>query len=132
MSKGFTIIECLISILLLAIVMAGGMAFYFYSNEYFQGSIHKKIAVEIINSDIEKIRKDGFAELPDADGLWKSEDQNIRGLTGFTNNKRIYVYQVDKNGDGNIDYKHVRIELNWQEAGKQTQQAVRLDTYISP
>lgn len=132
---GFTIVECIISLLLLAIIMVGGMAFYTYASQYTMGAVHKKTALEIANTKMEEIRNNGYASLPDpatlpVNGLWQGPtDISIAKLTGQEN---IYIYGIDENADSVIDYKKVRIEVKWRQAGKTSQQAIKLDTYITP
>ena len=59
-SNAFTLIECMISLLLIAIVLAGGIAYYFYSNDYLQAAIRKRIATEIASSKLEEIKNKGY------------------------------------------------------------------------
>jgi prepilin-type N-terminal cleavage/methylation domain-containing protein len=124
--KGLTLIECLIALLLLAITVVGGMSFYFHSNQYLRGSIYRRLAAEIANAQMEQIKRNGFAGLPAADGLWTSQTIDIGGLTGG-GTQNVYVYDVDSGA-----YKHVLIETDWQEPGQTTQERVRLDTHIAP
>lgn len=133
--SGFTIIECIISLLLLAIIMVGGMAFYTYASQYTRGAVHKKAALEIANTKMEEIRSNGYASLPDPatlplSGLWQGPlNISIASLTG---EEDIYVYGIDDDSNGTTDYKKVTIEVKWQQAGKTNQQAIKLDTYITP
>ena len=119
---GFTIIECLISLLILAILMTGGMAFYQYSNDLMKAATHKRIAVEIANAKMEDIKKNGFGSLPSIDGLWQTNPITIAGLSGQQN---VYVYDVS-------NYKRVAVENTWLEPGKTGNQVVKLETYIAP
>ncbi len=137
MRKGFTIIECLISILLLAIIMAGGMAFYSLSHQYLRASMHKRTATEIANTKMEEIKNIDYALLPDYAnwGTWTAQsatnidiDNKLKGVGQQT----VYARDIDEDGDSVIDYKEIAVEINWQEPGKPTPQSVRLDTYIAP
>ena len=58
--------------------------------------------------------------------LWVDhEPVNIGNLNGCY--KNVYV-----TGDTTTGYKQVRVVVNWQEAGKSSESAVSLDTYIAP
>ena len=128
MQKGFTIIECLISILLLAIVMVGGMAFYFNSTGHLTAATHRRIAAELANARLEAIKNNGYAVLPPQPlgpplGIWLGPtDITIGGLTG---QQEVYVFDVE-------NYKEVRVRIYWNEANAVGLQEVILDTYIAP
>lgn len=130
---GFTIIELLISLLLLTIVFIAGMAFYFYSNQFMLTSFHRRVATELANSIMEQIKQDGYDSLPNpapTSGLWQGPIPiNIEDLTG---NQNIYVTDIDDDGDNATDYKQVNVEIDWQEPGKKNQQTIKLETYIAP
>src|SRR6185503_3413373 len=61
--SGFTIIESLISLILLAIVITGGMQFYFNAQKIVSLASHKKIAIQIANTRLEEIRRNGYGSL---------------------------------------------------------------------
>ena len=140
MRKGFTIIECLISILLLAITLAGGMAFYFYSTGYLAAATHRRIAAELANARLEEIKNAGYANLPEpapaAPGLW--DDPDVPGvppepvtISGLTGQQEVYVRDIDINGGG-TDYKQVEVKIIWNEPSRAGSQEVTLDTFIAP
>lgn len=133
--KGFTIIECLISILLLAIVMAGGMAFYFYSTGYLASATHRRIAAEMANARLEQIKNSGYANLPDpAPGLW--DDPSVPGVPpepvtigSLPGQQEVYIFDIDENGGG-TDYKQAEVKITWTEPSKTGPQEMVLETYI--
>jgi prepilin-type N-terminal cleavage/methylation domain-containing protein len=130
---GFTIIECLISLLLLVIIMIGGMAFYTYASQYTRAALHKRAALEIANTRMEAMRNSGYSSLPDpapVSGLWQGPlNISVANIAGQEN---IYVYDVDENIDGVTDYKKVSVEIKWQQAGNTSWQTIKLETYIAP
>src|SRR5689334_1849535 len=69
--SGFTLIEALISILLLSITVVAGMSFYFRSDEVMTLVTHKRIAAQLAASrleDIKKLARANFNALPEAPG----------------------------------------------------------------
>ena len=118
--KGLTLVECLISLLVLAILLTAGMAFYFNAQASMRWSIHKRIALEMASAEMESIKNSGYASIPL--GVWPQSDVSIGNLTG----KR----DVDVSDMGG--YKQVRVVVSWQDAVKSTPQSVSLDTYIAP
>jgi prepilin-type N-terminal cleavage/methylation domain-containing protein len=133
MHKGFTLIECVIAILLLTIVLVGGMAFYFYSYGNLQAATHRRMAMQVANAVLEGLKNAGYSNLPNpapaSPGLWRGPTNvAIGGLNGQEN---IYVFDVDDNGGG-TDYKQVRVELIWAEPGRVDNQVLVLDTFIAP
>jgi prepilin-type N-terminal cleavage/methylation domain-containing protein len=59
--KGLTIIECLLSIIILAIMLTAGMAFYFNAQASMRWSIHKRIAIEMASAEMESIKNSSYA-----------------------------------------------------------------------
>ena len=59
--KGFTLVESLISILLLAIVLVGGMGFYFYSTDVMTIAMQKKMAMEMAMQAMEQMKDLGYS-----------------------------------------------------------------------
>ena len=112
--KGLTIIECLISIIILAIMLTAGMAFYFNAQASMRGAIHKRIAVEMASAEIESIKNMDYASI--TLGGWPQTDVSIGDLTG---KKDVVV----SNTGG---YKQVQVVVSWQD------KSVSLDTYIAP
>ncbi len=127
--KGLTIIECLLSIIILAVMLTAGMAFYFNAQASMRGSIHKRIAVEMASAELEKIKNMSYASLPNTNSslvIWPEESStvNIGNLIGQRN---VYV-----KGDTGIGFKQIRVSVSWQDAGKSSDSIVSLDTYIAP
>ncbi|KPK96717.1 MAG: hypothetical protein AMJ95_12660 [Omnitrophica WOR_2 bacterium SM23_72] len=131
--KGYTLIEVLVSLLLLTLILLGGMSFYFYSDQHTQTALHRRLAVGIAESTMEQIKRNGYASLPEpapTHGLWQGPlTLNVNQLPAAEN---IYVYDVDDNGDSLIDYKQVCIEVTWQDPGNSLQQQVKVDSFIAP
>jgi prepilin-type N-terminal cleavage/methylation domain-containing protein len=134
--KGLTIIECLLSIIILAVMLTAGMAFYYSAQASMYGSIHKRIALEMASAELESIKNMPYDSVPDYATLtkWTNESQNITEgiLAGLNGNQIVAVESL--NG-----YKHVQVEIDWKDAGKSVApgispdtSSVSLDTYIAP
>jgi prepilin-type N-terminal cleavage/methylation domain-containing protein len=130
--KGLTLVECLLSIIVLAIMLSAGMAFYFNAQADMRWSINKRIALEMAGSELENIKNNGYAVLPHPaplGNLWQGP--LVVAVGNLSGQKYIYVYDIDANADNIIDYKQVRIVVSWQDAGKSAPQSVILNTYIA-
>jgi hypothetical protein len=134
--KGLTIVECLLSIIILAVMLTAGMAFYYNAQAAMYGSIHKRIALEMASAELENIKNMPYASLPDYNTLtqWLNESKNItEGIFATLNGNQIVSIESLSG------YKHVQVEINWKDAGKSVvpgispdTSSVSLDTYIAP
>ena len=123
-NSGFTLVELLVSLLLLTIVFIGAMAFYFFSNENIQASFHRRLAAEIASSQMERIEST-LASVPETEEEELSiETINIRHLSG-----RQETYIEDISGTGTL--AQVTVEVIWDEPGKSQEQSLTLVTYIA-
>lgn len=118
--SSFTLIECLVSIIILAVLLTAGMAFYFNAQEALRGAIHKRIAVEMASAEMESIKNTDYANI--SLGTWPQSDVSIGNLTGKTD--------VDVSDMGG--FKQVHVVVSWQDAAKSASQNVSIDTYIAP
>jgi len=132
--KGLTIIECLLSIIILAVMLTAGMAFYFNAQAGLRWSVHKRIAVELANSELESIKNIGYNGLTtDCPGVGLCNNPNYTKPVQVEDlplppptqpNQKVYV--IDNGG-----YKEVHVEIAWQEADKSNPSTVNLSTYIA-
>ena len=117
-NQGFTLIETLISILLLSIILFAGMAFYFNGDEFMTKAMHRKMAQEMANSKMEDLKRAGYANLP-ASGT-SVVDATVK-VGGLSATRTTTVTNKDDPSGGNpIDYKEVKVRVDWNEAGKVT------------
>jgi len=120
--KGFTLIEVMLSILILAIVMIGGAAFFLYGSSQIRMSKHSRLALELAGEKIEELRAVGFSGLAD-------ETENGLPLGNFTAVRQTKVVGIDEDKDGIVDYKKVTVTVSWNEGS--TPEAVVLVTLIT-
>jgi len=131
--SGFTLIESVIALLLIAMMLSGGLALYLYSQGHLNAAIHRKMATNIANSRMEEIKNGGYGNLPDpapvSPGIWTGPSSvAIAGLTGTETD---YVFEFDADGDGLNDSKHIRVDISWHQPDKTAAQHVTLDTIIA-
>jgi Tfp pilus assembly protein PilV len=131
---GFSLAECLISILLLAIALIGGMAFYTNSSEVMGLTLHKKMAMEMAMQEMEQIKKDGQAGLPEpASGVWVSG--SVSTVT-FGDPAQPFSGQLQKKisdveGTAPNKNKKVEVQVSWTEAGETNPRTVNLQTLMA-
>ncbi len=129
---GFTIIESLISLILLGIVLTGGMKFYYHSQELISRTSHKKIALHTANGLMETFRKNGYGALPAA-GVAVTSAITTGNLQYLSASSTVLVTDVDDpTVAGSPDYKSVRVTVNWTETGEPSARTVDLLTYMAP
>ncbi|MCK5013962.1 MAG: type II secretion system protein [Candidatus Omnitrophica bacterium] len=138
---GFTVIETLISILLLAITLAGGLSIYFNADRIVTLVGHKKIAVEIANSRMEELRRLDYGvfkstyTLADPTVAQVFPDPNISpdppltvGDIAATRAITVeYVPHVDP-----PDYMEVRVKVSWTEANQTQLKEFEITSFIAP
>ncbi len=127
--KGLTLIECLISLILLAVLLVAGIAFYFYAQETFRWSVHKRIAIEMASAEMESIKNMEYTTLPNppSRSKWFQESGPVNIVTLNDGQRDVYV-----TGDGATGYKEAQVEVSWQDPARgNSQQSVSLDTYIA-
>ncbi len=126
--KGYTLVEVLVSIVLLTMVLAGSIGFYCHPQEVMALNMHKKIAMELGTQQIEQMRVDGYASLPNpASGSWETAQNIYFGSSDFIVQKQRRV--TDQSGAGSL--KLVEMKFTWAEPGKQNQE-IDLATFIAP
>ncbi len=122
--KALTLAECLVSIVILAITLVAGMAFYFNSGAIMGRAMHKKMAMEMANQKMETIKQAGFDALGVTVGF---VDEPVVTFGDFSlKNMRKRVTSVDGTSNG---VKQVEIEVIWTESG--TDQVIALSTYVA-
>jgi len=129
---GFTLAEVLISILILAIMLTGGLSFYFNSDAVIGQVSHKKLATEIANSILENLKKAGYDSLP-APGAGTpvaltSTDDPVGILKDLSATKIVTVTDL-----GNpVAYKQVEVSVTWTEADESKAHEIKFSTIMAP
>lgn len=120
--EGFTLTECLVSILLLAIVLAGSMAFFSFSNSSLYLAERRRIAAAIADSIMENVKNTDYANIETWAGTGNVMVGNLNGQ------KSVSALNVDEDSNGSIDYKRVSVVVSWNDPAKVAQQNVALDS----
>ncbi len=127
-SSGFTLIENMVSMVLLAVMLTGGMGFYHYSNEATKLTVHKKLATEMVSSKMEELKRQGYVSLPPV----STPEVTTLLVGGLTAQQTVTVTDIDEDSNGFTDYKQVDVKLAWTEAGRQSPREMDLTTYLVP
>lgn len=129
--KGFTLIEILISLLLLAITLVAGIQLFINADKIMTLATHKKIATEVANNKMEEIKTWEYDNVTSL-SLQGADGQSVMG--GLTLNKNYEVIERDilngVVGDGINDYKQVTLNLTWDEFWTNDQKKLTLRTNI--
>ena len=125
--SGLTLVEVLISILILSILLAGGLSFYFNSSEFMGLAMHKKMALELANEKMEECKR--VITLTALDAMDNNpnpgpETINVGGLSATR------TVDVSDPGNGEVGYRLVNVNVIWTEAGKSSSKNVQMVTYI--
>lgn len=125
-NRGFTIIESLVSIILLSITLAGGIQLYFMADQLAGLTFHKKFATNVINSEMEILRNTPYANIVN-----NTTSIMVGGLSAQTNTS---VVDVDAAGAPNppFAFKKVDIQVLWNEPGEGAARSYTITTYIAP
>lgn len=138
-NQGSTLIEVLVSMIIIAVTALGSIALYFNSSEIKGMAMHKKMAVELVNSQMEEFRSDSWtcasiiAWLGADDDQWL--DYSVGGLDLLgSNGKGIKTHvDPDPDSDPSTDYCEVEISIKWNEVGQANRDFdVNLATYRTP
>src|SRR3989338_2830138 len=80
-AKGLTLIECVISILILCVMIAGGLVLYTNASAIMSKAMQKKMALEMAIQEMEEIKGAGYNS-PDnqATGVWSDLPNKTFGL----------------------------------------------------
>lgn len=125
--NGFTLLECLVSMLLLAVISTGGMALYFYVDEIQAIVMHKKYITEYLNRYLENFKISPYSGIS-AGSFQGTIGQGISGLTEVN----VTLVDGDDPPDGINDFKEVEVAFSWVETGEKRNRKIALSTYIEP
>ena len=117
--KGLTLIECLISILLLAVILIGGMSLFNNADEMISRATHKRIALEIANSKMDLLKSQDYSSITSA-----TDSITVGSLVAT---RTTTVTPVGG------QYKNVKVRVDWTGGGNMTApQHIEIETYIAP
>ena len=126
--KAFTLIEVLVSLLLLAITLAGGITLYFNASTIMGLAMHKKIVTEMANQTMEQVKQAGYGSLPNpATGVWSPAFP-----VNFNDFKAEAQRRVTDVPSSTL--KEVEVKVCWPDCGAGTtdKKIITLATYMAP
>ena len=124
-TRGLSLIERVIAILILSVSLAGGLSLYFNATSIMSLAMHKKMAVEIAVQEMEKIKDAGYAGLPNpTTGTWQNLSDRTFDL--FTAQVRKRITDVSTSPV----MKKVELEVSWAE-DKHDPRTIKLETLFS-
>ncbi len=138
-TKGLTLIECVIAILILAVTVTGGLMIYTHASTIMSKAMHKKMTLEIAIQAMEEIKNTEFTNLTlttPPDGWDYLSDKTIGALTTqpHTTQLRRRITEVTVNSP---KMKKVELEVKggvevaWTNDNSDSR-IVKLQTFISP
>ena len=138
---GYTLIEALVSLIMISMVTLGGLSFYRNAAKLQQIAMHKQVATEIANSKLEDIRRAGYGTLPNPATATVMEDTNVNNgsppayAQHFGSNavqRTVTVDDVPNPNTGVTEFKKVSVLVSWTEIGANNSRDIELTTYVTP
>jgi Tfp pilus assembly protein PilV len=123
--NGMTLVENLISMLLLTMVLTTGMSFFFNAGKMTALVTHKKMATEIVNNKMEDLRKLSYGSIV-------SSGPDSVAVGSMNGQRSVTVTEIDDPVDGTMDYKKAVVSFNWLEAEGKTTRTIQATTFIAP
>ncbi|MBN1869236.1 MAG: hypothetical protein JW847_01495 [Candidatus Omnitrophica bacterium] len=128
--QGLTFMESLVTLLLLTFILAFGTNIYSNADRIATMAVHKKIAVETAMAELERLKKEGYAALPEETDLPPPVNIDLEGTPAV---QGMTVRDIDEDPpDGHTDYKEVAVTIRWNEVRSQTPREVSMTTLIAP
>jgi prepilin-type N-terminal cleavage/methylation domain-containing protein len=125
-TKGLTLIECVISILILSVMLIGGLMLYNNANAIMSLAMQKKMALEMGIQEMEAIKSAGYVSLPSpTTGNWVNlPDKTFNQFTAQIR-KRITDVSIAP------VMKKVELEVSWTRTNSDPK-TITLETLMSP
>ena len=114
--------EIMVSILLLAITLTGGIALYHNAEKLMALMVHKKVAMELADERMEEIRNTRYSNLTVGE-----RTENDLTVTGLRASRRTSITEPESMPN----LKQVRVRVDWTEAGEQHPKWVELVSYVT-
>jgi len=110
---GFTLLEILVSLLILSIVITGIMSVFIASRRYIVRSRHRLQAANLARQVLEGLYKDVRQDTWDTGGLSVGSSKNCGISCSLDNISCTCRYSV--NNVSGYDYRKVDVTINWTE-----------------
>jgi Tfp pilus assembly protein PilV len=126
-SKGFSLIEVIVSILIFIVGVFGTLAYFFYSQTNLNVERHRRTATEMAQSRIEFLKTVSYPNLNN----YNENGTNIN-IDEIQGKRMTIIEDIDDPDDPDTtpDYKKITVKIIWFENKKNNE--VVLQTIISP
>ncbi len=112
--QGSTLIEVLVSMVIIAVAALGGIALYHNSAELKTIALHKKMASESANSQMEEFRAMAYSDSALNVGVTTS-DITVGGLSADVIDGLGMTVTVT---DPGLGYKKIQVDIDWEEVSQ--------------
>ena len=124
--SGFTLVEVLVTLFIIALVILGGGMFFFYGQVNIVREAHRRAAVLVASQRLEELKG---AEWLDIAPEIISGDETVT-VDNVADAKMItQAWYVDDEGGTSEDYVEVRVTVNWVDSRSNS---VSTTTLIAP
>ena len=128
--QGFSMVESLIAIVVLGIVMAGGMAFYFYSKTLYYRGLHSQLAAWIVDSKMEEIKATGCSNALTDPGTTVGLSGNWLDTNRLTGTRTVLWPVSTTKPIPCVVSNDVIVQVVWQEPGETSNRTVNAETWV--
>jgi len=124
--NGFTLVEVLVALFIIALVILGGGMFFFYGRVTIVREAHRRAAVLVASQRLEELKAKDYSEI----NLGTEEvNVDVDNLLKESATPPTMVTVVQYVPDGGSDYKKVTVTINWEDS---TSNSVTSTTLIAP
>jgi Tfp pilus assembly protein PilV len=116
-AKALTLIEVMVSILILTIVMLGCSALFITGRKHINTREHYRVALQLASQKLEELKAGSYDDIQEYE---PQEHLSIKGVS---------YYRSTNAKNGGL-YKEVQVDVQWTEANKIHN--VNLVTFIAP
>jgi len=134
--EGFTIVEVMMASVILVVGFMGMITALTISSEMLATARRQTLAAQIMSSEMDKLRLTTWTNLPAAGtspltiGSDFSSAVTASGLTTSTITLSRTVADLDVNSDGIVDFKDVKLTVQWTKSGTSTAAATPSGSWL--
>ena len=127
--KGFTIIEVLVALFIIALIIMGGGMFFFYGRVNIIREAHRRAAVLVASQRLEELK--GAEWWPSESAEPVTTDTTVTTVDNLPSGNTVTTYAQYFHYDGDLtyDYSEVRVTVEWHDS---TTNTVSSTTLIAP
>jgi len=127
--NGFTLVEVLVALFIIALVILGGGMFFFYGRVTIVREAHRRAAVLVASQRLEELKGADYSGI--AIGSFGPEPVDVDNLSkdSATPPTMVTVVQYVPDGSSSEAYKKVTVTINWVDSRSNS---VSSTTLIAP